>query len=123
MGRIAGVFFLAAIMQSQATVAQPDAGASCATCRAMANFKTCENPQEGARVVRGKVAGAEHARCSQILSLDVSRASDQGLPASLRVDLGPCAGWAGKSGDVIDVAVRETQPLANSVYSLACRLW
>jgi hypothetical protein len=123
MGKIAGVLFIAAIMLSQAAVAQPDAGASCRTCRAMAHFRTCENPQEGAKVIRGKVVGVEQARCSQVLSLEVSRASKQSLPAYLRVDLGSCAFWAGDTGDVIDVAVLETQVNADKVYSLACRLW
>jgi hypothetical protein len=123
MGKVAGALFLAAVIQSQAAVAQPDAGASCVACRAMAHFRTCENPREGARVVRGKVVGVEHALCSQILLLEVSRVSKQSLPTHLRVDVGSCAFWAGNAGDVIDVAVLETQVNANKVYSLACRLW
>jgi hypothetical protein len=125
MGKITGVlvFLLVAIVQLQAALAQPDVGTSCPQCRAIAHFRTCERPQDGARTIRGRVIGVRNGPCSQVLSLDVSRASEQGLPARLAVDLGPCAFWAGKAGDVIDVAVLEAQVPANNVYSLACRLW
>src|SRR5436305_7850488 len=113
MGKIVwcSILSLAATLYSQAALAQPDAGTSClmVTCRAMFHFRTCERPLEGVRIVRGRVANVERAPCSEVLSLEVLRASRRALPARIRVDLGPCAFWAGTVGDVIAVAVIETQ--------------
>jgi hypothetical protein len=109
-------------VSASAPAAGQVAPAECPLCRAVAGFTTCTKPLEGHRPFTAKVVGVEKAACSQVLSLDVVRAQDQSLPARIKVDLGPCAYWAGKPDDQIEVAVRP-HATGNNVYSLACTLF
>jgi len=93
----------------------------CTECRAIAHFRTCDNPLEGKRVVQGRVTRADEFGCSQLMSLDVIGSTDLGLPSRIQVVMDPCAVWAGRNGDVIDVAVNEPLSLQSGLYTLACR--
>jgi hypothetical protein len=74
-------------------------------------------------MVRGRVVGTEKRRCSQALVMEAEDPAATKIPARFQVDLGGCAYWAGRLGDSIQIALRET-PTSNRVdYSLACRLW
>jgi hypothetical protein len=126
MRNVIGIFAAAfvAVMHWQAARAQaPVEGFGCPTCRAMAHFRACSQPLDGAKSFVGTVVGVKNGQCSQLLSVEVHRAAEVGLPALAQVDLGYCAFWAGKMGDVIDVAVFETPHSGGNVYTLACRLW
>jgi len=125
MRLLIGIFAaaLAAILHAQAAHAQiPAEALSCPQCRAMAHFKTCQQPIDGAKTFVGIVVDARTDRCSQIMSVQARGASELGLPALAQIDLGYCAIWAGQSGDIIDLAVSAPQP-GDNVYRLACRLW
>jgi hypothetical protein len=108
---------------SQAALAQTPSEEACALCRAMAHFTTCRQPLDGARTFTGTVVGVENGRCSQLLSVQVHRASEVRMPSLAQIDLGQCAIWAGKRGDVIDLAVFEAPRPGDNVHTLACRLW
>ena len=98
------------------------ASTACPLCRAVAAFATCAKPLDGHPAFTAKVIGVERAACSHLLSLDVARAPGLALPSRIKVDLGPCAYWAGKPDDLIAVAVRP-HATGNNVYSLACNLF
>ena len=95
----------------------------CMECRAIAHFRTCDKPIEGKRVFQGRATRAEEFGCSQLLSLDVIGPAEASLPPRIQAALGPCAIWAGRSGDVIDIAVDEPHSRQNGLYTLACRHW
>jgi hypothetical protein len=114
-----GALMLAGPVQTAAA----QTGAQCASCRAVAHFRTCTQPMDGSAVLQGTVIRVENGPCSEILVLDVLRAPKLTAPPRIEVDLGMCATWAGKLGDLIQVAVRETPASDNSKHSLACRLW
>ena len=93
----------------------------CTECRAIAHFRTCDKPLEGKRVFQGRVTRADEFGCSQLISLDVMRPADLSLPSHIQVIMDPCAVWAGRNGDVIDVAVGEPLSVQSGLYTLACR--
>jgi hypothetical protein len=95
----------------------------CMQCRAVAHFRGCDKPIAGKPVFQGRVLRADAFGCSQLLSLDVVRAAEVGLPARIQVALGACAFWEGRNGDVIDVAVQEPLSLQSGLYTFACRYW
>ena len=124
MRKINGVLALAmaCLLYASSAVAQAPARLPCPECRAIAHFRGCKAPREGAIAFIAKVMSVKRVRCSQVLTLDVMRASAVGLPSAIQVDLGFCATWAGKSGDMIDMAVT-AQATDGKVYALACNLW
>jgi len=95
----------------------------CMECRAVAHFHGCDKPIAGKPVFLGRALRADAFGCSELLSLDVIRAGEIGLPPRIQVALGACAFWDGKSGDVIDVAVEEPLSRQSGLYTLACRHW
>jgi hypothetical protein len=95
----------------------------CLECRAVARFRGCDRPIAGKPVFQGRVLRADAFGCSELLSLEVVRSSELGLPARIQVALDACAVWAGKTGDVIDVAVEEPLSRQSGLYTLACRHW
>jgi hypothetical protein len=95
----------------------------CMECRAVARFRGCDKPIAGKPAFQGRVSRADAFGCSELLSLEVIRAGEIGLPSRIQVALGACAVWGGKAGDVIDVAVEEPLSLQSGLYTLACRHW
>ncbi len=95
----------------------------CLECRAVAHLRGCDKPIAGKPVFQGRVLRADAFGCSQLLSLDVIRPLEIGLPARIQVALGACEVWEGRNGDVIDVAVEEPLSLQSGLYTLACRHW
>jgi len=95
----------------------------CMECRAVARFRGCDKPMPGKPMFQGRVLRADAFGCSELLSLDVLRPAETGLPARIQVALDACATWAGKNGDVIDVAVAEPLSPQSGLYTLACRHW
>ena len=102
----------------------PDPAAAvdqCMECRAVARFRGCDKPMAGKPVFQARALRADAFGCSELLSLDVVRPAELGLPARIQVALDACAIWAGKAGDVIDVAVEEPLSPQSGLYTLACR--
>ena len=93
----------------------------CMECRAVARFRGCDKPIGGKPVFQGRVLRADAFGCSELLSLDVVRPAELGLPSRIQVALDACAAWAGKTGDVINVAVEEPLSPQSGLYTLACR--
>jgi hypothetical protein len=123
MRRIARITSAMTAAAIASLVAGPaEAALECMQCRAVAAFITCAKPLDGLAAFQARVIKVEKSTCSQILSLDVPRASKLSLPSPLRVDLGSCAYWAGKPDDVIAMAVWPHASDQN-VYSMACRLF
>jgi hypothetical protein len=124
MRRVAGAVVSAPVLAAvpESASSQASGAAMCPTCRAIAHFRSCEKPLEGATVFQARVVNVEQAACSQLLSLDVMRGAPRGIPARIKVDIGGCATWAGQSGEVIDIAVRPREADSN-VYGLGCSLW
>jgi hypothetical protein len=112
---------LAAAVSVTASAAQP--ARECMMCRAVAHFRTCATPLDGAVLIRGRVVGVEKRRCSQALVVEAEDPATAKTPARFNVDLGGCAFWAGNVGDDIQIALRETPTSTRVDYSLACRLW
>jgi hypothetical protein len=115
---------LAALMSAASALpgaAQPIA--QCPACRAVAHFQNCDKPLDGKTTFKAKTTSVTKTGCSELLSVDVPRAVELGLPPVVQVDLGFCAIWAGAIGNVIDVALREPHSPEKSSYSLACRHW
>jgi hypothetical protein len=113
----------AVALTTLANIGQAAAVDYCTECRAIAHFRTCDKPLEGKRVFQGRVTRADEFGCSQLMSLDVVRPVDLSLPSHIQVIVDPCAIWAGRNGDVIDVAVNEPLSLQSGLYTLACRHW
>jgi hypothetical protein len=95
----------------------------CTECRAVARFRGCDKPIAGKPVFQGRVLRADAFGCSELLSLDVVRPAELGLPARIQVALDACAVWAGKTGDMINLAVEEPLSPQSGLYTLACRHW
>jgi hypothetical protein len=95
----------------------------CMECRAVARFRGCDKPIAGKPVFQARALRADAFGCSELLSLDVVRPAELGLPSRIQVALDACAIWAGKAGDVIDVAVEEPLSPQSGLYTLACRHW
>jgi len=93
----------------------------CMECRAVTRFRGCDKPMAGKPVFQGRVLRADAFGCSEALSLEVVRPAELGLPSRIQVALDACAVWAGKTGDVIDVAVEEPLSRHSGLYTLACR--
>ena len=99
-------------------------------CRGIGPFVGCVEPLDGNILFKARVSKVT-AACPnwppsssgspQVLSVDVPDAPQFGLPSKILVDVGPCKRWAGKIGDVIDIAVKEPHSPATSSYTLACR--
>jgi hypothetical protein len=124
MASVAAVTFGAAALAATLLSGGPAAAIDhCMECRVVAHLRSCDKPIEGKSVFQGRVVRAEAFGCSQLLSIDVVRPADAGLPPKIQVALTPCAVWEGRSGDVIDVAVVEPLSLENGLYTLACRHW
>ena len=113
----------AVALATLASAGQAAAVDYCMECRAVAHFRSCDRPLDGAHVFQGRVTRVDEFGCSQLISLDVMRAAEIGLPPRIQVVLGPCATWAGRSREVIDVAVDEPLSLQSGLYTLACRHW
>ena len=92
----------------------------CMECRSVARFRGCDKPAEGKPVFQARVRRADEFGCSQLLSLDVARPAEFGLPPRIQVALHACAVWTGQRGDVIDVAVEEPLSPQSGLYTLAC---
>ena len=123
MGAMLSATILAGASSHPAT-GQIGAPTSCPTlsCRAVAPFHNCDKPLDDRAVFKARVVNVEEVGCLRVLSFDIMRPSELNLPSRIQVDLGGCAYWAGKFGDIIDVAVRPH--LANQrVYALACNLF
>jgi hypothetical protein len=118
LSALIGVLAAAGLAEPAAVKANP----GCIPCRALAHFRTCDRPLDGRFAIRGTVAGVDETPCSQVLVLEVSRASAAPVPGRIWVDLGGCAIGEGKPADAIDVAVRKPRS-DNSRYALACRHW
>jgi len=124
MGSVASAAFGAIVLAGTLLSAgSADATDYCMECRAVARFRSCDKPIGGAQVFQVRVLRADAFGCSQLLSLNVIRPTDAGLPAQIQVALGPCAVWEGRNGDAIDVAVEEPHSRQNGLYTLACRHW
>ena len=122
MASVACLTFGAAVVA--ATLLPAGAAAAmdyCMECRAVARFRSCDKPIEGKPVFQARATRADSFGCSQLLSLDVIRPADVGLPPRIQVALSPCAVWEGRIGDVIDVAVGEPLSAQSGLYTLACR--
>jgi hypothetical protein len=117
------VLVAAALLSPPPAVAELGEGTVCMACRAIAHFKTCNKPVDGTQIIRGRVTGVKKGQCSLFISFQPLRAAEQGLPAQMSIDLGPCAVWAGKTNSTIDVAVAEASTFADKNYALACRHW
>ena len=123
---MAAVAFPAFGVIALATMLLPSPAAAvdqCMECRAVARFRGCDKPIAGKPVFQGRVLRADAFGCSELLSLDVMRAAEVGLPARIQVALDACAVWAGKTGEVINVAVEEPLSPQSGLYTLACRSW
>jgi hypothetical protein len=119
--RMIAVVF-AVVLPCQAAFAQPSVVA-CLACRAVAEFTGCERPSvDGKPLLAAKVVQIDRSRCSDVLSIEFERPSENGLPRIVRVDLGRCAYWAGKIGDTINIAVRGPRT-EDGLNDLACRPW
>jgi hypothetical protein len=123
MPAVASTAFGAVALAAMLLPAPAAAVDQCMECRAVARFRGCDRPVEGKPVFQGRVLRADPFGCSELLSLDVIRPADVGLPQRVQVAVGACAFWAGRSGDVIDLAVEEPLSLQSGLYTLACRHW
>ena len=121
MGAVASMAFGAIALATMLLPAPAAADDQCMQCRAVARFRGCDKPIEGKPVFQGRVLRADEFGCSQLLSLDVMRPAEVGLPARIQVALGACAVWEGRSGDVIDVALQEPLSPQSGLYTFACR--
>ena len=121
MAAVASTAFSAIALAVMLLPTPAAAGDQCMECRAVARFRGCDKPIAGKPVFRGRVLRADAFGCSELLSLDVVRPAELGLPARIQVALDACAVWAGKTGDVIDLAVEEPLSSHSGLYTLACR--
>jgi hypothetical protein len=116
------VLSLAAMLPASVFAAAPGDETMCMACRAIAHLRSCDKPVAGATMVRGRVTGIEPGLCSQFIRFEPLR-TETGLPQHIRLDLGPCAVWAGKMHSVVRIAVVPASTSVNGDYSLACRPW
>jgi hypothetical protein len=116
------VLSLAAMLPASVFAAAPGDETMCMACRAIAHLRSCDKPVGAATMVRGRVTGIEPGLCSQFIRFEPLRAGDQGLPQRIRIDLGPCAVWAGRTHSIVKIAIVPRAAMDGD-YSLACRLW
>jgi len=121
MGRFFGllVLCLAAGIASRPAIAEPSESTLCRACPAISHINACSHP--AGTVVRGRVTGFLKGKCSIIMSFEPLRASQQGLPARIGIDLGPCAVWSGKTNRIVSVAVLAPRTFNDPAYPLACQ--
>jgi hypothetical protein len=99
----AGLGFAAVVLTAvlQSAQAQP-----CIVCRASFPFGNCvsaamDRPPTGAIAIVGTVAQVDKTQCGNSLTVDVKRSSSS-VPARIKIDVGPCTLWGGRTGDEIN---------------------
>jgi hypothetical protein len=117
------VLALAAMFPSAAFAAAPGDESACRACTAIAHLRSCDKPIAGTTIIRGRVTGIEPGLCSQFIRFEPLRAAEHNLPQRIRLDLGPCAVWAGRIRSLVKVAITPRWDSAKGDYSLACRPW
>ncbi len=124
MGRVRGAVLFALFLSLSAPASgQIGSTLPCPECRAVAEFQTCRKPLDGRPVFTARVIKAEKTTCSRdVLWLDVVAAPGLDLPSRIQVYLGPCAYWAGKPDDLIEVAVIPHETDKN-FDALACNIF
>jgi len=95
----------------------------CRACTAIAHLRSCDRPVAGTTMIRGRVTGIDPGLCSQFIKFDPLRAAELGLPQHIRLDLGPCAVWAGRIHSLVKIAIAPRAYSPSGEYSLACRPW
>jgi hypothetical protein len=103
--------------------AAPGDETMCRACTAIAHLQSCDRPVAGTIMIRGRVTGIDPGLCSQFIKFDPLRAAELGLPQHIRLDLGPCAVWAGRIHSLVKIAIAPRAYSPSGEYSLACRPW
>ena len=119
--RYSAAVFAAALLQPLPAFAEP----VCPMCRALSPISTCDagvvnRPPFDTIGLTGRVTGAEMFTCATRLSIDVVRSTNSALPAKIKVDVGPCASWNGKTGDVINALVFARPSQAGPYHIRSC---
>jgi hypothetical protein len=115
-------FFVAAVAASTLAPTAVVASDDCPMCRAHIPFSTClpssiESPRGRSIGLVVKVLSSTRiSHCRTRLSVEVQRASIQGLPSRIAVDVGPCYYWDGRDNDVINVLVSQRMGFEASIY-------
>jgi hypothetical protein len=125
MNRLIGwiVLALMAMLPVSGFAAAPGDETMCRACTAIAHLRSCDKAVAGTTIIRGRVTGIEPGLCSQFIRFEPIRAAEQGLPQRIRIDLGPCAVWAGRTRSIVKIAVAPRPYSTRGEYSLACRPW
>src|ERR1700733_14162512 len=114
---------LAAFVQPLSAFAQESGCPPRAQCRALGFFKTCDRPQDGARVFSARIMAVSRKCSHTIVSMRGEERSAENLPNVFEIDLGNCVSFNGNVGDVIQIALHEPPNPDVQRYSLACRIW
>jgi hypothetical protein len=125
MSRLIGwiVLALTAMLPASGFAAAPGDETMCRACTAIAHLRSCDRPVAGTTMIRGRVTGIDPGLCSQFIKFDPLRAAELGLPQHIRLDLGPCAVWAGRIHSLVKIAIAPRAYSPSGEYSLACRPW
>ena len=131
MSRLIGLIVLALTAMLPASgfaagssfTAAPGDETMCRACTAIAHLQSCDRPVAGTIMIRGRVTGIDPGLCSQFIKFDPLRAAELGLPQHIRLDLGPCAVWAGRIHSLVKIAIAPRAYSPSGEYSLACRPW
>ena len=131
MSRLIGLIVLALTAMLPASgfavapgfTAAPGDETMCRACTAIAHLRSCDRPVAGTIMIRGRVTGIDPGLCSQFIKFDPLRAAELGLPQHIRLDLGPCAVWAGRIHSLVKIAIAPRAYSPSGEYSLACRPW
>jgi hypothetical protein len=91
------------------------------SCRAVYSFRTCDKPRPGAKVLSGHVLGVSR-ECNDIVQVQIEDWEANKVPRVVEIDIGSCASFAGKVGDLAQVGLVDPSPDVRR-YHLACRLF
>src|SRR5690349_5209802 len=68
-------------------------------CRAVTDFRTCDRPHDGAKMLSARVLAVSRECSNNIVSMQIEDETADALPAIVEIDLGPCVYFSGKVGD------------------------
>jgi hypothetical protein len=93
-----------------------------ADCRAMYHFTTCDKPLPGAKVLSGRVISLSRECSNQIVQIQVENWEAEKVPPVIDIVVGACGRFAGKAGDLTQVAAKDPKPNVRR-YHRACSLY
>ncbi|UZE47634.1 hypothetical protein [Rhodopseudomonas sp. P2A-2r] len=124
MLRLVSFTLFAALFAIDEPIAASARAAECLQmdCRAIYRFTTCDKPRPGAKLLSGRVLALSRECSGEIIRMQVENWEAEKVPPVIDFVVQACGRFAGKAGDLTEVAVMDPRPDVRR-YKRACLLF